>query len=67
MSFSGVLRRVGPKQVFPNFFGTKKVFQEKNDARFLGLLKGISGQKMKDFVLSSCATPRSVLELDIHS
>lgn len=29
MSLSGVLRRVGPKQVFPIFFGTKKVVQEK--------------------------------------
>ena len=49
MFLSGVLRRVGPKQVFPIFFGTKKVFQEKNDATFRGLPKGISGQKMNDF------------------
>lgn len=50
MSLSGVLRRVGPKQVFPIFFGTKKVVQEKkNDATFRGLPKGISGQKMNDF------------------
>ena len=66
MFFSGVFRRLGPKQVFPFFFGIKRTFQEKNHTTFLGLLIGISGQKMKDFDFSSCATPRSIL-VDIRS
>ena len=42
------------------FFGIKKKFMKKITSHIWDLRKGFSGQKMKDFDFSSCATPRLI-------